>query len=270
MGRAAANGLTCGLIGFLLVCLLAPSLGHGAMGRWQVAPSPTPNLGDIAPSDADAVSEDARIADPSQPGETETLPVGDDGQHPEDGSASDGAVDGAIGRFHVPDWAFAFPFFVVARVRKDRLLEHPFRRRVVDTVHEHPGINHRELRRMLGVANGTLEYHLRQLESARYLSSIRAHGRKYLFVNGDRWAAQLAIVTERERDVLGVLSQVQLAALEDVGRALGIGTKGASYHLRRLRAEGLVGCRRRGHALVFFRSEGGPTSKMCTTNGTRA
>lgn len=124
----------------------------------------------------------------------------------------------------------------------------------MEEVQTQPGIHHRELLRRLRVSNGTLAYHLHQLERAGCIRSRRARGRKCLFVPPDGVDRESILVTDRERDVLAILSEGKDAPLEELSRRVGLNAGSVAYHIDRLRSLGFVEARREGHALVFFRT----------------
>ena len=59
--------------------------------------------------------------------------------------------------------------------------EHPFRRRILNTLEKTPGLCYRELQSNLSSANGTLRHHLDVLQSRRSITIISVNGRTCYF-----------------------------------------------------------------------------------------
>lgn len=226
------SGMTCGLVGFLSVLLLVPCIGI-TTPAWP-------------PSD----------------GDTEfTLDATDEMTPPSVGFAVLSRLPWSVSPF-----GLLFPL-VPGRVKKERLLDHPVRRRILEEVSRNPGIHHRELLRTLDLSNGTLAYHLGQLERAGYLHFARAHGRKLLWVTEDEVDEEFLLMTERDRELFAMLEEVEAARLDELGSRCGLKASGVGYHMDRLRELGFVEAHREGHALVLscVPLDLG-TPKVCTTN----
>lgn len=260
-------------MGFLLVILLIPQvlLLTGAPDRStaDVAAS-ADSMDSVVPvADAYEVSAeswtagDGGVAVPLNAAEESEAGYDDvNGSAPDEGATLDGRFAPSAGI-----WPVGIPFvFFVARIRKERLLEHPVRRRIMEEVRRQPGIHHRQLLRVLGVSNGTLAYHLLQMERAGCHRFSCAYGRKHLIAPGDQIAGQEFLITDRDRDLLALLPEAHVAGIEELGRRLGLKESGVAYHLGRLRALGFVQARRERQSLVFSRTPGSPTPKVRTTN----
>lgn len=276
-GHAAARGMTCGLAGFLLVAMLG-SIVLLTTGLWDPS-SVAADLGsDVVGQGTLLAGRYAPYADLGPAGASVSAPPGTDVDKMR--APSEDVGGGDLGDDGVPfdrlspsadPWPLGLPFvFIPARTQKGRLLEHRTRRRILEEVRRHPGIHQRKLMRMLGVSNGTLAYHLRQLERAGYLRLSRAHGRKLLWAPEAEVDEQFLLMTDRELQLLALLGAVRTARTEDLGRRSGLKPSSVDYHMNRLRALGFVQAWREGHALVFSRRKDGPTSKVCTTNDSPA
>lgn len=161
------------------------------------------------------------------------------------------------------------PFVLAsARIRTEQILEHPTRKRIFEEIRRRPGIHYRELLRSLGISNGTLAYHLRQLENAGCVRSARAHGRKLLRTRQDELDGEVLLLTDRDRELLILLSEARASRMDELGVRCGLKASGVEHHLRRLRALGLVQTSREGRALVFACVPNAGTPRVCTTNHT--
>ncbi len=59
----------------------------------------------------------------------------------------------------------------------------PLRERILDEVSSSPGIHLRELHRNLGCAMGALQYHVRQLEQQRLVTSVKSGNTRHFFAS---------------------------------------------------------------------------------------
>lgn len=129
---------------------------------------------------------------------------------------------------------------LASRLRRDRLLDHPVRRLIYDSIRDHPGVHYRELLRLLGVSNGTLSFHLSHLERAGFVRSFRARGRKLLLPTDRDPRPGDFLVTERQRAIVEHLRGSPGASQRDVSSALGLSRSSVSYNLRILCALRIV------------------------------
>ncbi len=61
--------------------------------------------------------------------------------------------------------------------RRNKLIEHPSRIKILKKLTEKPGLCYRELQKELDVANGTLRHHIDVLQNQRSLTIVRVNGR---------------------------------------------------------------------------------------------
>ncbi len=124
------------------------------------------------------------------------------------------------------------------------MLEVEARREIYETLRESPGAHFSHLQRLLGMATGTLQYHLKVLED-RNLIEVDREGRY------TRYFVSLE-VEQRDRQLLGLLRQETarrvmlhlleqgLSRLTDVSDALGLAPSTVSFHLGNLEEAGVV------------------------------
>jgi len=127
--------------------------------------------------------------------------------------------------------------------RKDAL-DLPARRRIVDAVAEHPGLHMRALAARLDLALSSLEYHTYHLVRTGHLTTRESGGLKAFY--------PAAGMDRRDKDVLFLVRQEAVrricihlvlhpgATPKDVKEAVGISGPTLTFHLRKLRAAGLV------------------------------
>lgn len=130
-----------------------------------------------------------------------------------------------------------------SRLREDRLLEHPVRRRIHDAVQAEPGLHFQELARRLAVGNGALDHHLHKLVAAGLLTVRKAPGYTCYFPKAtDRRVMDAApsLRSGGSRLVLEAVAQKPGASSRDLASHLGLAPSTVSYHLKRLETAGLV------------------------------
>jgi len=106
-----------------------------------------------------------------------------------------------------------------------------------------PGIHFRALQRMLGIANGSLQYHLDVLEDQGLVRRFKGYGytRFYPLECRDINPKAMSVVTHPTVErILDILLQRKEITLKEVSEMLGISTSTALWHLRRLENAGVV------------------------------
>lgn len=112
-------------------------------------------------------------------------------------------------------------------------------RRAIET---DPGVHFSELTRVLDLAPGQVQYHLRQLRGEDVVVDER-YGRSHCFPpDYDPWERGALALLRRETsaDVVAYLLDAGEAAPAEVTEALGIARSTLEYHLDRLCEQGLV------------------------------
>ncbi|HET6398686.1 MAG TPA: winged helix-turn-helix transcriptional regulator [Candidatus Thermoplasmatota archaeon] len=139
-----------------------------------------------------------------------------------------------------------------SRVSGPRLLQHPTRRLVADCIEANPGIHYKELSRRLGLANGTLEHHLRKLVADGIVLRHAGDGYTCYFPKGVSRHDLRAAGPLKAAGARRVLQAVQAspgASSSDVATAAGLDASTVSHHVRRLQDAGLVEARRVGRTV---------------------
>jgi DNA-binding transcriptional ArsR family regulator len=101
-----------------------------------------------------------------------------------------------------------------------RELEHPVRRRILNTLDAKPGLCYRELQSTLSTANGTLRHHLDVLQSRRSITIYSINGRTCYFAGAPSQVEVLKGMNVNEEEAavrmpIG-LSLVQRLIIEDI------------------------------------------------------
>lgn len=145
------------------------------------------------------------------------------------------------------------PFLgLFSRVREDKLLEHPVRRRVMDQVEAQPGIHYQELLRAMGGGKGSLEHHLRKLEEGRLVRAVRGPRYTCYFP----WSANAAsrdeapaLKSDGARRVFAAVQAHPGITGQDLAARTGLSASSVSEHVSRLAAAGLVRSSREGRTV---------------------
>lgn len=111
-------------------------------------------------------------------------------------------------------------------------------------IREHPSCHLRKIKTDLGLGMGTVQYHLDRLAKAGSITSQRHGLRKYFFVTG--------VFRENEKQLLEMISnetvrEILLFVVEgtnpsqtEISQHIGITAASTSWHVKRLRALGIV------------------------------
>lgn len=135
------------------------------------------------------------------------------------------------------------------------LLRVPKRRRVFEAVVACPGTHARRLSRDLGMALGVVEHHVRHLERHGLVFAHQAGRRRTLYASGHVDADDARVIHLLRKPVLCRLLALVGAterSLPSLAHAAGLPVGNVAYHLRRLRAAGLVDQVRAGREVAYL------------------
>lgn len=162
---------------------------------------------------------------------------------------------------HSPWASWASGMALFSRLDGDKVLEHPTRRRVLETVSARPGLTLQGLQALLGVAWGTMVHHVHVLQRHGQLVSVRQGPRRLLYESKTPHA--------RARGHLALLHHATARAIaeavraspgirqSEVGQRVGVQGPAVSKHLARLTQAGLVVVERQGQNRRYL-----PTAKL--------
>ncbi len=167
----------------------------------------------------------------------------------------------ALGGLEWGRQAFGWGFF--SRIDDDKLLDHPLRSRLQQTILENPGLPVGELCLRIGASWGTTVHHLRRLERGRLVLSQRGRaGRLYFPINStvsnvrEAWAATSS---ETARKIARFVHDHPGTDQKTVCLALGLRNPAASKHLGRFEQLGLVASRFEARHRIYT-----PTPNLAT------
>ena len=147
-----------------------------------------------------------------------------------------------------------------SRIATDNLLEHPVRRRLVETIGENPGIHASELQRRMDAAWGTLTHHLTKLERARLVTSRLARNQKCYFAQGgtiQRHDMDVASILRGEMasKLADFVSHHPMSSQKEAARRLGISPALVSFHVKKLLEAGAVDVIPRGKERLLLATD---------------
>lgn len=121
------------------------------------------------------------------------------------------------------------------------------RNRIAEQVRTDPGIHFNELTRVLDLAPGQVQYHLRRLEDV--IVDERFGRTHYYPPEFDEWERRALALLRRETaaDVVGVLLADGPTPATDVAERVGIARSTLAWQVDRLREAGIVEKRRDAH-----------------------
>jgi len=149
-----------------------------------------------------------------------------------------------------------FPLY--ARKRKDEPAEQETRGMIRGYVLVHPGDSYTDIKRNLGLGNGTLTYHLTILEREGIVRSQVRGSRKLFFPREARLPEDGGGLHEVQLRMLRAVQAIPGLAVTDLAGALGITSQLALYHLRDLAAKGRIRFERRGLRLRCYADDSNP------------
>lgn len=213
------------------------ALSHDALSAPLPAPPPRPLVQPTpaAPVDTSA-AEAAAIMGPSEGAPRETIVLA---------AAAAGVAGAGTGVWLTRRTWWPLLLALYTRLRPSKMLNHPLRRSIADTVQREPGIAFGELARAVGIAPGQLTHHARMLEKAGIVfSSPDGQTRRFFHVGMGR----LPSVPPLAERALSLLRERPRHASE-LARDLGVSRQALHYHVKQLVAEGKLVARADGREM---------------------
>jgi predicted transcriptional regulator len=128
------------------------------------------------------------------------------------------------------------------------------RKRIFDAIVEQPGICIRELERTLNISIGQLTYHLPILvKSGLIVEESDEHFRRFFHFGIDRKGVKLISFFRRDavKRVIPVFISKKEVTNKDLSQDLGITPSTANWHIKRMRANGLVHEKKKGNKTYY-------------------
>lgn len=144
----------------------------------------------------------------------------------------------------------ALPFY--SRLSRDELLEHEARRRVYEAIDEDPGTALATVAERADVTRSTARYHLRRLEEAGLVQSVKSPDARRFFPAGyeaEEMQREALLETGRTREVYEAIREDPGASLQEVSQRADIAASSAHRIVERLEEAGLVERGRSGRSV---------------------
>jgi len=127
---------------------------------------------------------------------------------------------------------------IYSKIRKDRLMDHETRQRIVDYLRNNPGAYYSQMRKDMGLAHGVLTHHLNMLEQQELLFSKQDRSYRRFYLDGMHRKGP--IVVGKQKDVLDMVRRYPGSSQSEIGRRLDMGRMIVSYHINQLEELGLI------------------------------
>jgi len=137
-----------------------------------------------------------------------------------------------------------------SRFNREDVLENERRSRLHEAIRADPGVSFGRLARLLGLAHGAAQHHLRQLEAHGLVRRAREGRTTHYYPAGPRFESPVALAPAR-RALLDALRAEPGLTLNDLAQRNGHRPQSVWDHLDRLRRAGLVFAERRGRSLTW-------------------
>jgi predicted transcriptional regulator len=111
-------------------------------------------------------------------------------------------------------------------------------KRILQFIQNNPGCHLRKIREMIGISQGTVQYHTDRLEKMGRITSTRSGFYKYYFPvgiiqNNEKEILQI-LRQETARQILMFIVERQAPTQTDIVNSIGISASSVSWHMRRL------------------------------------
>jgi DNA-binding MarR family transcriptional regulator len=151
---------------------------------------------------------------------------------------------------------FLIPGF--SRLEKDEVLEHNKRDELYRFIKTTPGPSFSDLRRELGLSNGTLVHHLRILEAQEYVKPVRDGFRTRFYVRGPK-IVPTSYLTRTQIQLLDAIGANPGLTQKELSLVLGLPRESVSYHTKQLAQTGKLEIKQDGKWRRYWPSPAAPT-----------
>lgn len=107
-----------------------------------------------------------------------------------------------------------------------------------------PGVRYRELLRLAGLTNGTLEYHLRMLEAGNKIKVARENGRRARYYPSDILEDESRILgylrNKASREIILFILENDLCTFQEILKHIDKSKSTLSWHLKRLSEDEII------------------------------
>ncbi len=142
------------------------------------------------------------------------------------------------------------------RICRENALESPQRRKILGFVKRNPGLHFREILRRVPLTRGTLDHHMKTMESVGLLKTVSGRGRVHYFVAGAPYSAEeeTLIIALRNESLRRIITEIYLnqgAYNEEIAEDVGLSGATVREHVRYLEDLGVVIAERDGRCVRY-------------------
>jgi len=141
------------------------------------------------------------------------------------------------------------------KIRKEEVLDQFVRGRIFGYIEHNPGVTYSQIKRKIGVGNGTLTHHLSMLEKQNYIKAER-DGLYKRFYPRDYHIDEDAIeLTTLQRDIYFLAKTRPGISQKDLADELNVSERVVSYHIHMMQEARLIRVERTGRRNALFVEE---------------
>lgn len=125
-----------------------------------------------------------------------------------------------------------------SKIRKDRIMDHETRQKIVDYLRDHPGAHYSAVMKDLDLAHGVLTHHLNILETQEIIFSKQDRQYRRFYLDG--MASQGPMLEGTQKRVMDAIRRKPGSSQAEIARYLDMGRMMVSYHVGELENLGMV------------------------------
>jgi parallel beta-helix repeat protein len=154
-----------------------------------------------------------------------------------------------VGKFAL--LALIVPLYM--KLRKSRILDHYDRGRVFQYIELNPGEHYNQIKRDMGLPNGSLVHHLTVLEKGGKIKS-RKDGRFRRFYTKETQVPRYdgGVLTEVQKRIVDAVKDIPGVTQKEVASLLGVHQSSVSYQMSRLEERGLIKVEKKGRKVHYY------------------
>ena len=142
------------------------------------------------------------------------------------------------------------------RICRENALDNPRRLEIFNFIRINPGLHFRELLRKSSIARGTLDYHIRRMESDGLLKAVPEKGRIHYFTADSQYSTEeVTLIIAMENDSLRkIVTQIYLnlgARTEELAEGLGLSRATVYTHIKHLECLGIIRSEKTGRHVRY-------------------
>ncbi|MEE9151980.1 MAG: PKD domain-containing protein, partial [Thermoplasmata archaeon] len=157
----------------------------------------------------------------------------------------------------VGKWALLSLFIpLYSRIKKEKLLDQPTRHKIHGYIIGNPGAHFGLIKQDLGIPNGQLVHHLRQLTRAHIIYSHVDGSRKRFYpVDFPKPKNDRFYFSDTQERILGIVEENSGISQKNVASSVGISRQVACYHLTKMEQKGVINKEVVGRETQYYASK---------------